>query len=109
MNNNKLFTIGGHSVNHNILSLINSKDLEFQISSCINKLSSELETKIEHFSYPEGQIHHFNSEVIEVLKKNGIKCCPTAIHGYNDFSEDLFNLKRVMVGFEKIDFPHISK
>jgi len=109
MNNNKLFTIGGHSVTHNILSLVDSTDLEFQISSCINKLSNELDTKIEHFSYPEGQINHFNSKVIEVLQNNGIKCCPTAIHGYNDFSEDLFNLKRVMVGFEKIDFPHISK
>ena len=29
-----------------------------------------------------------------------------AINGYNDFNENLFQLKRVMVGFEKIDFPH---
>lgn len=109
MNKNKLFTIGGHSVTHNILSSVNSIDLEFQISECINQLSNELETKIEHFSYPEGQISHFNDEVISVLKNNGIKCCPSAIHGYNDFNEDLFNLKRIMVGFEKINFPHLKK
>ena len=30
--------------------------------------------------------------------------CPTAINGYNDFNENLFQLKE-MVGFEKIDFP----
>ena len=106
MNNNKLFTIGGHTVSHNILSSINHQSLDYQILECINKLSKELQSKIIHFSYPEGQKNHYNKKVISRLKKYGIICCPTAIHGYNDFSDNLFNLKRVMVGFENIDFPH---
>ena len=106
MNNNQLFTIGGHTVSHNILSSVNYDNLNYQISECIDKLSNELKSKIQHFSYPEGQKNHFNKEVILRLKKHGIICCPTAINGYNDFNENLFNLKRVMVGFEDIDFPH---
>tara|TARA_X000000368_G_scaffold418162_1_gene416844 strand:+ start:7946 stop:8887 length:942 start_codon:yes stop_codon:yes gene_type:complete len=106
MNDNQLFTIGGHTVSHNILSSVNYDNLNYQISQCIDKLSNELKSKIQHFSYPEGQKNHFNKEVILRLKKHGIICCPTAINGYNDFNENLFQLKRVMVGFEKIDFPH---
>ena len=62
--------------------------------------------KVEHFSYPEGQEHHFNNEVIAALKKENIICSPSAVYGYNDFSEDLFHLKRIMVGFDGAVFPH---
>jgi peptidoglycan/xylan/chitin deacetylase (PgdA/CDA1 family) len=108
LNNNKLFTIGGHTVSHNILSSISTFDREFQIKNCIEKLSTKLNTEIKHFSYPEGQSDHFNDDVISTLKENGILCCPTAIHGYNDYKDDLFHLKRVMVGFENIKFPHFN-
>ena len=29
------------------------------------------------------------------LKKNGIKCSPSAMDGINNIKEDLFNLKRI--------------
>ena len=34
-----------------------------------------------HYAYPEGQKEHFNSETIEVLKKLGVRACPSAIQG----------------------------
>ena len=40
----------------------------------------------------------FNENVIAELKKNNIRCCPTAIDGLNDLTiGSMFYLKRVMV------------
>ena len=88
------------------LSSLSDKELNYQISHCIKEISEQLDINVKHFSYPEGQEHHFNSEVIAVLKKENIICSPSAIYGYNDFSEDLFHLKRIMVGFDGAVFPH---
>ena len=106
LNDNDLFTIGGHTHTHAILSSLSDKELNYQISHCIKEISEQLDINVKHFSYPEGQEHHFNSEVIAVLKKENIICSPSAIYGYNDFSEDLFHLKRIMVGFDGAVFPH---
>ena len=54
---------------------------------------------------PEGWTEHFNEYSISVLKKAGIKICPTAIRGFNDHKTDPFYLKRIMVGFRNILFP----
>ena len=59
----------------------------------------------EHYSYPEGQSDHYNDDVINILRDNGVKCCPSAVHGINSEEDDLFHLKRIMVGFGEIEFP----
>ena len=99
INDNKLFDIGGHSLKHDILTSKNLKETEVEIEQSINILEIKLLKKIIHYSYPEGQKNHYNKSIISILKKNGIKCSPSAIHGLNSFKTDLFNLKRIMVGF----------
>lgn len=106
MNNNDLFTIGGHSLYHDILSQIkNTSKLELDIELSLNLLKYHLDTEIIHYSYPEGQSNHYNEEVIRILKQNGVICCPSAIDGVNSLKDDLFNLKRIMVGFMGRKFP----
>ena len=106
LNSNQLFTIGGHTHTHTILSSLEKDDLKYEIKHCLKKIAKELDQDILHFSYPEGQAHHYNDEVIRILKENGIICCPSAVNGVNDYSEDFFHFKRVMVGFENTPFPH---
>lgn len=105
INNNKNFIIGGHSHHHEILSNLPKNLMEKEIKTCINLLSAKLKQKINHFSYPEGLINHFNENIIKFLKKNGITICPTAINGVNLENQNLFRLKRIMVGMNKINFP----
>jgi len=105
MNNNSLFTVGGHNVNHEILSFLPYDDMVFEIHNSVLTLENKLSQKIIHYSYPEGQSNHYNDEVVSVLKGNGIKCCPTAIAGKNYLYDDLFHLKRVMVGINDNNFP----
>lgn len=99
------FTIGSHSVNHVILSLLSTSEMHREVSESIAVLEKRLGHPVEHFSYPEGQQNHFNNEVITCLRESGIVCCPSAIEGVNVFEEDLFTLKRIMVGTKNRPFP----
>ncbi len=64
----------------------------------INNLKNLAGVISQHYSSPEGQEIDYNDEIIDILKHNNIKCCPTAIDGTNDLIIDsLFHLKRVMV------------
>ena len=100
-----LYEVGGHTVNHEILSYLKKKDLDFEIKKCLNDLRKKTRAKIDLFSYPEGQKKHFNIKVIKTLKKNKIIMCPSAIYGIVSKKQNNFNLKRKMVGFNNLPFP----
>ena len=72
-------------------------ELEFEVKNSLELIHKNLKLKTHHYSYPEGMNNSYNNQVVKVLKKNGIKICPTAIQGYNSIDSDLFNLKRVNV------------
>ena len=101
-----LFTVGGHSLNHSILSALSDDELNEEISKSLEILENKLNHQIEHYSYPEGQEIHYNQNVIDILKMKGILCSPSAINGINNYQDDLFHLKRIMVGFDGIKFPY---
>ncbi len=97
LNDNYLFTIGGHSHNHMPLTSFKGKDLDLQINKSINLFKKKLNITLRHYSYPEGQKIDYNEKIIKKLKLKGIKCCPTAIKGYNSQNTDLFNLRRIQI------------
>ena len=97
LNSNKLFTIGGHGMYHNILSKLDSKRLIEEISLSLGLLEYHLGEKVKHYSYPEGLEEHFNQKVIDQLISSGVRCCPTAMPGPNSSIKDLFRLRRNMV------------
>lgn len=92
-----LFTIGGHTHTHPIMSYLSAQDLEYEITTCLRLIEESGAGKTQHFSYPEGLGHCYNADVISALKAKGIVCCPTAIDGVNTGDTDLFHIKRVMV------------
>lgn len=99
-----MYEVGGHTVNHEILSYLDDEKLNQEISDCIKTLEKITGRKTDLFSYPEGQEKHYNKKVINCLKDNGITICPSAIDGFIG-EEDEFNYKRIMVGFCDIKFP----
>ena len=105
MARNPLFTIGGHSLYHDILSELPPKRMRDDIRLSIDLLGHQLARPVAHYSYPEGQANHFNEEVIKCLRENGIVCSPSAIEGVNLKGMDLFHLRRSMVGFMGTPFP----
>ncbi len=99
---NSLFTIGGHSRWHNILSKLQGKELEEEIHESIKDIINNLGSFSGHYAYPEGQAEHFNLETIKILKKYGVKACPSAMQGLAEKdTQNLFNFKRIMVGIDQ--------
>ena len=104
LHNPPMYEVGGHTVNHEILSYLDDETLDSEISDCIKTLEEITNKTIDLFSYPEGQQNHYDERVIRCLKKNGITISPSAIDGFIG-DEDEFNYRRVMVGFLNTKFP----
>jgi peptidoglycan/xylan/chitin deacetylase (PgdA/CDA1 family) len=101
-----LFEVGGHTVNHEILTFLNDDELNNEIYNCKKYLEDYLCRSIDLFAYPEGEKEHISEHVISVLKNMDISICPTAINGLNYPGTDSFKLKRIMVGFMGERFPY---
>jgi peptidoglycan/xylan/chitin deacetylase (PgdA/CDA1 family) len=97
LDSNSLFTIGGHTHTHPIMSYLKASELDYEITTCLEFLEVAGVKNLNHFSYPEGLGHCYNEDVIDILKQKNITCCPTAIDGVNSANTDLFHLKRVTV------------
>lgn len=92
-----LFTVGGHSHTHAVLSFLDPAALDRELDTSLKLLESEAGVSARHYSYPEGLAHCYSLAVIEALRRRGVVCCPTAEPGNNDKTVDLFHLKRIAV------------
>lgn len=97
LDNHALFTVGGHTHTHLVLSQIDSDTLEYELDTSLGLLRDKGGVLTKHYSYPEGLSHCYNETVIASLKDRGITCCPTAIEGINTHLDSPFHLKRIMV------------
>lgn len=98
LNEDPMFTVGGHTETHAMLGHVPRDVCEREIDGSLNSLWCNAHIGPRHYSYPEGTETSFNDNVIALLKSRGVVCCPTAIDGINDSSESLFYLKRILVG-----------
>ena len=57
---------------HDVLSSLDEVEIEQEITKSINLLEVSLEEKIFHYSYPEGQLEHYNDRIIKTLKEQNI-------------------------------------
>lgn len=97
LNNNELFTIGGHSHNHVSLGSLSDKNVNYELEKSFSLFKDRINLKLRHYSYPEGRKIDFNYKIIKKLKDRGILACPTAIDGINNLNTNLFELKRKIV------------
>ena len=81
LNQSKYFNVGGHTVNHSILSFLSDTDAKKEIYNSIIDIKKNSKIKIKHYSYPEGLKHTYGKREIKLLKNKGIKICPSAEFG----------------------------
>lgn len=60
-----------HSDSHNILSRLDDKSLEQELSNCWRKISSELDNPVKIFCYPTGRPEDYGPREIDRLKQLG--------------------------------------
>lgn len=92
-----LCTIGAHTHTHPILSHLNDIDARQEIMHSLAMIRQHVGIRCHHFSYPEGLSNCYSDREITILKNNNVVCSPSAEHGVNTLSSNLFHLKRIMV------------
>lgn len=91
------FLIGGHSHTHPILAFLDDESLAWEINTGIALLKDKADITSPHYAYPEGLAHTYDARTVQLLKDNGVTCCPSAIEGVATQDQSLFDLCRIMV------------
>jgi hypothetical protein len=66
-------TIGGHTINHVILSSIPKDQQWEEVSGCAARIEQEIGKPMEYFAYPVGARRTFNADSEECLRRAGVR------------------------------------
>ena len=92
---NRGFTIGGHSVNHPILTQCDEKAAFFEISACKEQLEAVTGAAVEHFAYPNGRPYKdYDLSHVDMLRRCGYKSAVSTAAGVNDIAGSMYQIPR---------------
>lgn len=90
-------TIGGHTVNHPILSSLPADAQRSEIQGCAARLREELGIAMAHFAYPVGGRGAFNDDTRRLLDEAGVRQAFSFYGGIARIGSDRFDLQRIAV------------
>jgi len=96
-----LITIGSHTEQHYVLTLLEEEQLKQEIHNARKILESRLDKKVRCFSYPFGGSYHVNQREIDEAVRAGYLCACTTSYGHirgTDKSE-LFRIPRIGIDY----------
>ena len=93
-----LVSFGGHTMNHEIVSRLDEKELEREIDECLSTLRRNLTRVSPTFAFPNGRVEDFDERSITVLRRAGTVAALSTIAGLNDRTTDSYALRRISVG-----------
>lgn len=92
-------SIGGHTVDHPILSTLPAAEQELQIGACADRLRAELGMRMRWFAYPGGHRGAFGSETSAILTRRNVDVCFSSYGGFQPSGRwDPTNVARTTVG-----------
>ena len=68
-----LCTIGGHTVSHPALNMLNDSEFQYEIKKGIENLEAATGNKIEHFAYPYGSTNEIGERERQLIRELGFK------------------------------------
>ena len=77
MSADPLVEIGAHTIKHHALSKLIDFDVQKEIEGSRDKIESEINQKVEHFSYPFGTRNEAGQREFRIAKKCGFKTSTT--------------------------------
>lgn len=97
--------IGGHTVDHAILTRISPDQVRSQVRVSKRTLEEQLGRAVTLFAYPNGGEDDYDATAMRIVRDEGYVCACTTVPGPNTASTDPFALRRAMVGFCGEPFP----
>jgi len=93
--------LGAHTVNHPVLSQIESDILlEQEIKLSADTIAMKTGVRPVSFCYPVGKESSFNDNVVRAVKKQGFSFAVTLVHGVNHVPHmDVFRMNRLNVNY----------
>jgi len=97
------FSIGAHTLNHQILSQLSDDKVLYEISKSKKDIENRIHKRVISFAYPHGKRNDFKLEVCSpILERSGFKLAVTTIGGFNRLNTESknFKLKRMGISYE---------
>ncbi len=92
-------TIGGHTVDHPILSSLPAAGQEQQVRTCAERMAAELGEPMRLFAYPVGSRTAFTAETARILRRQGVRLAFSFYGGYQRADEwNAMDIPRAHVG-----------
>jgi peptidoglycan/xylan/chitin deacetylase (PgdA/CDA1 family) len=92
-----LFTVGGHGRTHRILGYLDQHEMRSEVSTCLSQLRTLGNCRASHFSYPEGFAGSYTEDLIAELTQQGVTTGVTTMPGGNTRGADPMILQRYFV------------
>lgn len=89
--------LGGHTVNHEILSKLDAGDAREEIAGSKRSIERALGGPSRSFAYPFGRNWDWSEETVRIVREAGWKSATTTHGGTNRRGQDPYRLKRVMI------------
>lgn len=89
--------IGGHSMTHRRLSLLDSRSQRIEILGCKRALESLLSERVRAFAYPFGTLRDYDSETSKFVREAGYAHAVSNRYGPNVADADRFSLRRINI------------
>jgi peptidoglycan/xylan/chitin deacetylase (PgdA/CDA1 family) len=80
-------TVGGHTVSHQILSLVSREEQRREIAGCARRIEEELGAPMRAFSYPTGKPGSFNADTRACLAEVGVHSAFSYYGGFRPLDE----------------------
>ncbi len=105
MSRDELVTIGAHTTTHRSLGELSSEEAECEILDSKQRIESQINRPVQHFSYPFGSSGAAGSREFEIVKRLGFKTATTTRRGniFAEHLEHLAALPRLEVGRTRND------
>jgi peptidoglycan/xylan/chitin deacetylase (PgdA/CDA1 family) len=95
-----LVRIGGHTVNHEIVSRLDDHALRAEIIDSVGAITAHVAQpqRSRTFAYPNGTRGDFDHRAVDVLRECGITSAVTTIHGLNSRATNAYEIRRIVIG-----------
>lgn len=96
-------TIGGHTVNHIVLSRAPAEEQWEEISTCATRIETEIGKRMDYFAYPVGDRNSFNKDSIDCLRRLGVRYAFSYYGGLAGADADCYDMPRIAIE------PHVDQ
>lgn len=91
--------MGGHTMSHPILSRVSDVVMKQEVSACKKLIEERTRKEVRSFAYTNGKSGDYTNETKKEVA-NHYKSAVTTIMGVNKPGADLYELRRILIGYD---------